>query len=189
MVFRKATIALSLLATGFISTASATVIDFNSATGNPNGYTDQGVTFSNISATTASFTGSPTGSQAIVISGNDISAFRADIGGGASSVSVDLGDFNSDPDRIFLSVFDSLNNILNTVTFDLASSFSGMETLSVTAANIAYATFGTTGDLGLGGIFVDNFTFEAASVPEPAVIGLMGLGLAAFGLRRRRTVS
>ena len=174
----------------FIPTTSyAATIDFNSAGGSPDGYIDQGVTFT-YNGTGSNFYGnSPNGTKAQTMSGDNDSFWRADIAGGASYVQVDLGDYNSDADQIFLSIFDSADNLLASITQDLESSFTGMYTLSLLSSNIAYALYGTTGALGLGGIYSDNFTYTPATsaVPVPAAIWLMGSGLISlFGFSRRK---
>lgn len=170
--------------------ASAALVTFDTAAGLPNNYTDQGVTFNNLGTSTSTFTTTtPNGSRAILlrdIFGGVNSAMRATIAGGASSVSIDLGDFNADADRIFLSAFDSLNNLLGTTTFDLPASFIGMHTLSLDVANIAYATFGLTGGIGRGAIYADNFVYSNQAVPEPTAIALLLLALCAMALVSRR---
>jgi hypothetical protein len=185
----------SILMAGLLLTASsmtsAAVIDFNSipALTAADGYSEQGVTFT---GGTSYFSSSPLGTNAITISGTLDGKVRADIAAGASFVSVDLGDRATDPDRIILSVFDSLDNLLGSVTQDLSSSFYGMVTLSLAYSNIAYATFGTTGELGRGGIYADNFTFtpnavNPSAVPVPAAAVLFAPALLGFmGLRRRK---
>ena len=163
----------------FSASVSAITVDFNSAAGSPDGYVDQAITFN---VTGSSFFGtSPNGSTAITMTGTD--SFTTASFASASSVSVDLGDYNQDADTVFLSIFDSANNLISTLTQDLAASFVGLVTLSLTGSNISYATFGTIG--GLGGIYADNFTVSA--VPVPAAAWLFGSALLGFfGFSRKK---
>ena len=181
----------------FSATATAITVDFDSATvaDTADGYVDQGVAF-NYSGTGTNYFSefgpvlpSPSGSNALTMTGGDNNSFwTASFAGLANSISVDLGDNAADADRVFLSIFDSADNLISTVTQDLASSFVGMVTLSLVGSNIAYATFGTTGDLGLGGIYADNFTVSA--VPVPAAAWLFGSALLGFfGFSRRKNLA
>ena len=104
-------------------------------------------------------------------------------------ISVDLGDFNADADRLFVSAFDALDALLETVTLDIVASDSTMHTLSLSATNVAKVTFGITGDLGTGsGIYADNLTFSAGMSPVPLPAGglLILTGLGGLALMRRR---
>jgi hypothetical protein len=162
-----------------ISTYAITV-DFNSAIGSPDGYSDQGVAFSYNGTGINFFATSPNGSNALAMS-RDLDAFwRADITGGASMVSVDLGDFGEDADQAFLSVFDSTDNLLGTTSLDIGQDISDMFTLSLLGNNISYATFGTTDAVWLGGLFADNFTYTPSVVPVPAAAWLFGSALLGF---------
>ena len=163
----------------FSASASAVTVDFNSASGSVDGYVDQAITFNSTGNTY--FSNSPNTTNAITMTGTD--NFTTASFGAASSVSVDLGDFNQDADTIFLSIFDTSNNLINTLTQDLAASFVGLVTLSLTGSNIGYATFGTIG--GLGGMYADNFTVSA--VPVPAAAWLFGSALLGFfGFSRKK---
>src|SRR5262249_11391931 len=91
--------------------AKADVITFESAPAGPfASYTENGVTF------TASGGGGqiitdivPNGTRGLLDNNTPRKELRADIAGGTSFVSVDLGDFDSDADTIFLEVFNSSN--------------------------------------------------------------------------------
>jgi hypothetical protein len=101
-----------------------------------------------------------------------------------TGVSIDLGDFNEDPDP-----FNSSHVLIGSTSVDISSSFTGMVNLALPGlSNIASVEFGVTGDFG--GIYADNLSFTAAAVPVPAVgAGLPGLALAFGGFlawRRRR---
>ena len=88
------------------------------------------------------FATSPNGTNALTMSRGLDALWRADIVGGASMVSVDLGDFGEDADQPFLSVYDNTDNLLGTTSLDIGQDISGMFTLSLLGNNISYATFG-----------------------------------------------
>jgi hypothetical protein len=112
---------------------------------------------------------------------------RADVIGGTNFVSVDLGDFGADPDLLFLQVLNSANVSLGFTSQLIDSSFSGMQTLSLTAPSIAYALFGARPPATNGSsVYADNLTFS--QVPEPRSLLPVGvaLGLLVWDVRRRR---
>ena len=59
------------------------------------------------------------------------------------SVSIDMGDYNADPDSIFLEVFDAADVSLGYIDFLRPGPSHDMNTLSLTVAGISYAVFGT----------------------------------------------
>lgn len=170
--------------------AEAGVIDFESMpVGYLASYTESGVTFTAPGGVVFGLVG-PNGTKGLVgrePSGPLYLHRRADIAGGATSVSVDLGDFDQDPDTLFLEIFDSSNASIGFTDLLIDASFEGMKTLSLSAPDIAYAVFGATDPATLGSsVFADNFTFEPASIPEPATLSLLGLGAVGMAMRRRR---
>ncbi|MDP3281524.1 MAG: FxDxF family PEP-CTERM protein [Nitrosomonas sp.] len=145
-------------------------------------YTESGVTFTAPSFSTLD---SPNGTLALLEESSPKNFLRADISGGAVSVSVDLGDFGGDSDLLFLEVFDSSDTSLGRTEFFIEASFTGMETLSLSTPGISYAIFGGIGENG-SSVYADNFTITAIPEPETYAMLLAGLGLLGFTARRRK---
>ncbi len=112
---------------------------------------------------------------------------RADIASGATFVSVDLGDYGSDEDRLFLEIFDASNTSLGFTDLVIPSGFTGMKTLSLSASNIAYAVFGARDAGGGSSVHADNFEFTPIPTPSAIILGTIGVGFVTW-LRKRRTL-
>ena len=180
-----ATAAFSLAAGG----ASATTIDFNSLSGTFTSYTNSGVTFTPVGGGLLAASLTPNGTIGLLEISSPHHMIRADVAGGTNFVSIDLGDYDADPDLLTLQVFDAANNSLGLTTLLIDASFTGMMTLSLSVAGIDHAIFGSTAPSVNGSsVYADNFTFTGHGVPEPAVWAMMvaGFGLAGLSLRARR---
>ena len=172
----------ALLAIG--SSAEATTITFAGFAGGTT-YSALGVTITangqNILGTT-----SPNGTTGILADGTPRSTFTAVFDVLTNSVSVDLGDFGTDPDDIFLQAFGLGSVPLGEVSQLLSDSDTSMHTLSISASGISYVIFGSRApSLNGSSVYADNLTFDAP-VPEPGTWALMLAGFAAIGWRLRK---
>ncbi len=155
-------------------------------------YTEQSITFSASGGGGALWASEgPNGTLGLLDMNIPHKELRADFISGATFVSVDLGDYDQDSDRLFLEVFDAADNLLGHTDLVIAEAFVGMETLSLSAPGISYAVFGAR-DAGSGSsVYADNFTFEEVPevIPAPGAVllGSIGVGLVGW-LRRRRTL-
>lgn len=170
--------------------AAATVIDFESFPGvSPTSYTVSGATFTGTGGGALWTSSGPNGTQGLLAGSAPFEELRADIAGGAAFVAVDLGDNGGDSDRLFLEIFDSGNTSLGYTDLVIPGSFTGMETLSLSASNIAYAIFGARDASSGSSVYSDNFTYDSTPIPGPGAIFLGGLGASLVGwMRRRRTM-
>src|SRR5436309_837767 len=125
------------------TSAMATVIDFDGGVASTTSYTVSGVTFTASGQQLYTAT-SPNGTAALLAGSNPFYPITATLSSPTNFVSVDLGDYDSDPDNIFLEAYDASNNLLGSTSLLLDASDSAMHTLSLSFANIAWARFGST---------------------------------------------
>jgi hypothetical protein len=183
---------LPVLALLYAGSLFSTTITFDEA-GFPAGpfasTTFAGVTFSAAGGGGAIITSpDPNGTLGLLDMNSPHKELVALIAGGATFVSVDLGDFDQDADLVFLQAFDAANNSLAFTSLLIPATFTGLETLSITAVGIDHVQFGARDPAGDGNsVYADNFTFTASSVPEPSSLlsGSFAVGLTVFGFRRR----
>lgn len=172
-----------------------TTIDFSTSPSSFLTYSQGGATIRTVDNTTINTTGVPGGSQGILPANSPFPEYRVDFTTVASFVSVDLGDFNADPDLLFLEAFNAGNTSIGFTSFNNPASAQTMTTLSLSVANIKYAIFGgRPPSLSGNSVYADNVRFElnaAAAVPEASTWALMlaGFGIVGAALRRRRSVS
>jgi len=178
--------------------AAMVVIDFEDLPASPfPSYTEAGVTFTAVGGGQLQrFADMPNGTFGLTGLTSPYPELRADIAGGATFVSVELGDFAEiDAETVFLEAFDASGNSLRFVSYDIPADRMGMTALSVSAPGISYAICGarnSTLDNG-SSVPADNFTFapadSIATVPAPGAIllAMVGIGLASR-LRRRGTL-
>jgi hypothetical protein len=172
--------------------AHAVTIDFNALSGNLGAsYTSGAVTFVPTSGGTLEALTTPNGSIGLLPSSSPYSTIRANIAGGTTSVSVDLGDYNQDSDTVFLEIFNAANVSLGSTSQLLASNFTGMVTLSLSANDIAYAVFGAKDPAVAGSsVYADNFNYAARTPDAGSTLAFFGacLGLMGLAARARKSV-
>ena len=167
--------------------ATTTTIDFDAAPDGPvASFTLSGVTFSAVGGGGQLVRQSgPNGTSSIFDFNFPIKELRADIAGGATFVSVDLGDFNSDSENLFLEVYNSSNALLDSVSLFNPDTSEIMRTLSLANPNIAYAFFGARNAVNGSSVYADNLTFTQVPESTTATLALIG-GMSAVLTRRRR---
>ena len=124
-------------------------IDFsNTPPGYFPSYTESGVTFTAVGGSPKLSSGccvNPNGTRGLLDDSTPHQEIRADIAGGATSVSVDLGDFNGDADTIFLEIFNALAVSLRFTSILIDSSFEGMLTLTLSDPNYCVCSLRSEG--------------------------------------------
>ncbi|MEX0675651.1 MAG: PEP-CTERM sorting domain-containing protein [Pirellulales bacterium] len=181
---KLASLVAFMLACAGHACAAPVVIDFESFPPGPfASHTESDVTFSAVGGGGAiTAVGTPNLTLGLLDDNSPRKELRANIGPHATFVSVDLGDFDADADLLFLEVFDAADTSLGFTSVLIDEDFTGMMTLSLAAADIAYAEFGAR-EPALNGnsVFADNFTFERVPEPGTLFLFLVGATILAFG--------
>jgi hypothetical protein len=177
--------------------AAPTTVTFEALPETPfNSYTEGLVTFTAVNGGLLKRDVTPDGTWGLRAVVAPYPEQRADIAGGASFVSVELGDFAGiDAETVFLEIFDAEGNSLGFTSQAIPADLMGMTTLSLTSPCFAYAIFGSRDSTSNNGSSVrsDNFTFEPcacpSAIPAPGAIllGTMGASIVGY-LRRRRAL-
>lgn len=165
--------------------ANAVVVDFESyAVSNVASIVDADFTLTSNSATFDITSSAPWGGNSLINYFNGGNTFTVAFNSLIDFFSIDVGDYNQDEDNVSLQLFDSSWNLLGSDSATNPASSSTALTLSVSAANAAYAVF-SDADPFPGAVYWDNMTYEKSSVPEPSGLLLLGIGMLGFALMRR----
>lgn len=115
-------------------------------------------------------------------SGNGFSSLNIDFNGGTDAFGFNWGMAESWADWE-LTAYDSGNAVLESYTLASTGGSNAGEFFGIASAGISYATLSWAGDYDW--VAIDNFTYSV-SIPEPATLTMLALGLFGLSAARRR---
>lgn len=184
--FRCAVIAILLWTASATNSTHATTIDFESFNDNTS-LADQitGISFTDATVFTAGvslneFDFPPSSGMNVVASG------LAGAGSGILSMTFDtamskVGGFFTFADQLSLQAFDLNHNLLGSTQSVASNVLGSWEDLSISLSGISYLTI-----TGASQFTLDDLTFEAQPVPEPATLLLFASGVLMYAVARKK---